>query len=81
MFRFYIQQCKDIFGDNFDLNLLEDAVQNTNVNYGGYDYEGSRVVFINGEIDPWHALGFTKSPPNGNTQTVFIKGFFTFYWK
>ena len=42
---FYVQQCKDIFGDNFDLELLNDSIYNTNINYGGYDYEGTRVVF------------------------------------
>ena len=50
---FFIEQCKDIFGDNFDLDLLQQDVDETNTNYGGYDYEGSRVVFVNGQIDPW----------------------------
>jgi hypothetical protein len=72
--RFYIKQCKDIFGDAFTEALLDDSVKNTNINYGGYDYEGSRVVFVNGQIDPWHALGFTAQPPNSNTNTIFIKG-------
>ncbi|CAF0704571.1 unnamed protein product [Brachionus calyciflorus] len=71
---FYINQCKDIFGSEYDLNLLQRAVRDTNTNYGGYTYEGSRVVFVNGEIDPWHALGFTGQPPNSNTETIFIKG-------
>lgn len=71
---FYIMQCKDIFGDKFDLKLLEQSIKDTNLNYGGYDYEGSRVVFVNGNIDPWHALGFTGNPPNKNTHTIFIEG-------
>jgi hypothetical protein len=71
---FYIKQCQDIFGQDFDLKLLQDSVLNTNINYGGYDYFGSRVVFVNGQIDPWHALGFTKEPPNDRTETIFIKG-------
>jgi hypothetical protein len=70
-----VKQCKDIFGDNFTPELLDDSVKNTNINYGGYDYEGSRVMFVNGEIDPWHALGFTK-PPNSFTNAIFIKGKF-----
>ena len=71
---FYINQCKDIFGDKFSVELLEQAIVDTNTNYGGYDYEGSRVVFVNGNIDPWHALGFYGNPPNKNTHTVFIEG-------
>jgi hypothetical protein len=50
---FYIKQCQDIFGPQFNGDFLNQAVQNTNINYGGYKYEGSRVVFVNGEIDPW----------------------------
>ena len=73
-FRFYIKQCKDIFGDKFDFELLKQAITDTNTNYGGYDYQGSRVVFVNGNIDPWHALGFYGKPPNPNTQTIFIEG-------
>lgn len=69
-----MKQCQDIFGDAFDLDLLKDSVKNTNINYGGYDYQGSRVVFVNGQIDPWHALGFIGQEPNEFTYTIFIKG-------
>lgn len=48
-----MKQCKDIFGDAFNVTLLENAVNDTNTNYGGYNYQGSRVVFVNGQIDPW----------------------------
>ncbi len=37
---FYVKQCKDIFGDKFDIDLLNDSIFNTNTKYGGYDYEG-----------------------------------------
>lgn len=72
--QFYIQQCQEIFEDAFDINFLKESVYNTNINYGGYNYEASRVVFVNGEVDPWHALGFTGKPPNDQTETVFIHG-------
>jgi hypothetical protein len=71
---FFIQQCKDIFGDKFNVDFLNESVYNTNVNYGGYDYEGSRVVFVNGQVDPWHALSFTGRAPNEFTETIFIEG-------
>lgn len=71
---FYIKQCQDIYGPDYDIKLLERSVLDTNTNYGGYNYEGSRVLFVNGEIDPWHALGFTAKPPNMFTDTIFIKG-------
>ena len=50
---FFIQQCKDIFGAKFDGDFLNQAVEATNANYGGYNFEGSRVIFVNGQIDPW----------------------------
>jgi len=31
-------------------------------------------VFVNGNIDPWHALGFFGNPPNKDTKTIFIEG-------
>lgn len=40
-FSFYIKQCKDIFGDAFDIKLLQESVYDTNINYGGYSYQGS----------------------------------------
>jgi hypothetical protein len=40
-FSFYIKQCKDIFGDAFDLKLLQESVYDTNINYGGYSYQGN----------------------------------------
>lgn len=44
---FYVQQCQDIFGEKFNQDLLNEAVEDTNTYYGGYSYEGSRVVFGN----------------------------------
>jgi hypothetical protein len=74
IFRFFTKQCAEIFGPNYDYNLLVDSIDNTNTVYGGYSYEGSRVLFVNGEIDPWHALGFYAKKPNPFTEVLFIKG-------
>ena len=70
-FRFFIKQCADIFGSKFDRTLLEKGIKFTNAYYGAEKFSGSRVVFINGAIDPWHALSFTKDPPNNNT-AIFL---------
>lgn len=58
---FFIKQCKDIYGDTFNLDLLKTAIKRTNIFYGGRNITLTRVMFINGSIDPWHALGITKS--------------------
>jgi hypothetical protein len=45
------------------------------VNYGGKGLKVSRVIFVNGSIDPWHALGLTTQ--NGTTRdnlVIFIEG-------
>ncbi|CAM9640606.1 unnamed protein product, partial [Hapterophycus canaliculatus] len=40
---------------------------------------GSRVIFPNGAIDPWHALGVMKSPMPG-LPTIFVKGASHHFW-
>jgi hypothetical protein len=64
----------EVFGTKFNSDSIAYAVDNTNTNYGGYNYQGSRVLFVNGEIDPWHALSFYKQSPNPETNIAFIKG-------
>jgi hypothetical protein len=69
--RFFVQQCADIFGPQFTGQLLDRGIDFTNGFYGSDQYQGSRVLFVNGAIDPWHALSFTKDPPNNNT-AIFL---------
>ncbi|XP_066455073.1 putative serine protease K12H4.7 [Eleutherodactylus coqui] len=54
---YHVQQCADIYGKVFDLPLINSAIQQTNENYGGINVQSSRIIFTNGLIDPWHALG------------------------
>ncbi|XP_054258619.1 putative serine protease K12H4.7 [Macrosteles quadrilineatus] len=58
---FFIQQCADIFGKSFTKDLLDRAVYRSNAMYGGLDLQATRVVYVHGSIDPWHALGITKT--------------------
>lgn len=67
-----MQQCADIYGPQFSDNLLERGINFTNAFYGAEQFSGSRVLFVNGAIDPWHALSFTKDPPNNNT-AIFLQ--------
>ena len=55
------------------MKLLQDGVKRTNILYGGKDIKGSRIVFVNGSIDPWHRLGITSSK-NPQLPAVFIQG-------
>ena len=52
--------CSDVFGPKFDLDLLKRGIQLTNTEYGGLKTSVSKVVFVQGSLDPWHALGITE---------------------
>lgn len=49
--------CALSFGDNFDEDAIEKIVNNTNEMYGGLKPNVKNVIFINGDMDPWHRLG------------------------
>ncbi|XP_015607074.1 putative serine protease K12H4.7 [Cephus cinctus] len=70
---FFIQQCTDIFGPRYNINLLEAAVERTNTLYGALQLDVSNVVFVHGSIDPWHALGMINST-NPQAPSIYING-------
>ncbi|KAK2575849.1 hypothetical protein KPH14_007223 [Odynerus spinipes] len=70
---FFIQQCIDIFGPRYNIDLLNDAVKRTNTMYGALKLEVSNVVFVHGSVDPWHALGITTSLSPKAT-AIYING-------
>ncbi|XP_064418430.1 thymus-specific serine protease [Latimeria chalumnae] len=70
---YHLQQCSDVYGPEFSSTIIASAVQETNENYGGYNMKGSRIVFPNGSIDPWHALSITKDKSE-ELPAVFIEG-------
>lgn len=70
---FFIQQCIDIFGPRYNIDLIKNAVERTNTLYGALNLEVSNVVFIHGSIDPWHALGITTSL-NSKATAIYING-------
>lgn len=69
--RYHIEQCTDFY--NITAEELAVAVAQTNEYYGGYNIRSSRIVFPNGSIDPWHALGITQDI-TPDLPAVFIKG-------
>nr|XP_020441942.1 putative serine protease K12H4.7 [Monopterus albus] len=68
---YYLKQCADFY--NVSAEQLAEAVAQTNEYYGGYDIRSTRIVFPNGSIDPWHALGITRDITS-DLPAVFIKG-------
>lgn len=68
----YTDMCTAAFGP---MNTSA-FVNETNMLYGGRDLQPSdatNIVFVNGNIDPWHALGVTKNISSA-LQAVFIDG-------
>lgn len=54
---------------------MDAAAAWTNSNYGALDIAVSRVLFVHGSVDPWHALGITKTQDN-DAPAIYIKGIF-----
>lgn len=63
----------DIFGPKYNMSFLNRAIERTNTLYGALDIEVSNVIFVQGSVDPWHALGITKTINQG-APAIYIKG-------
>lgn len=75
--KFSVQQCMDIYGPQFNQDAILSAVEWSNTYYGGKDItssSASNIVFPNGSIDPWHALGITTSFSSKSLEAIFITG-------
>ena len=51
----FLQLCSEAY--DIDAAAPAVSVNYTNVYYGGRNPHSSRIVFTNGSVDPWHALG------------------------
>ena len=65
--------CYDVF--NITQSAVLQAVNNTNNIYGGKNISTNvtNIVFPNGSIDPWHALGITQNITD-QLPAIFIEG-------
>ncbi|CAD5235294.1 unnamed protein product [Bursaphelenchus xylophilus] len=67
---FFYSRCSDIFGDEYDVDHIQEYLQKTRELYGEADeYNGTNVVIPYGSIDPWHPLGTFV---NGTGQFSFL---------
>ena len=64
--------CTDVYGPDFTHDLLEEGVNFTNTFYGALGIRGTRIVFPNGAIDPWHALGVVKQDQVSSDSLVLL---------
>lgn len=68
-----LKTCSAVYG--ISASAVNEAVTATNELYGGKDNipkNATNIVFPNGSIDPWHALGVVRS--RGSLAAVFING-------
>ncbi|KAG5677971.1 hypothetical protein PVAND_007683 [Polypedilum vanderplanki] len=72
--QYFMQLCIDVFGSNFNFNSLTNAVNRTNVMYGGLYPETTNVIYVQGSMDPWHALGLTQTNSIQPQPTIYIDG-------
>ncbi|XP_011497996.1 PREDICTED: thymus-specific serine protease-like [Ceratosolen solmsi marchali] len=53
---FFVNICTDVYGDYYENHLLENGIRRTNIMYGGIIPDVRNIIFVNGDVDPWHAL-------------------------
>ena len=70
---FFTSLCQDIY-NTWDLSRLQSSIQTNFQNFGGQNYQATRVVFSNGQLDPWSGPGYFRDPPNPQTRIVYIPG-------
>ncbi|CAL8110230.1 unnamed protein product [Orchesella dallaii] len=70
-----VRLCKDVYGKIYDQDFIENAIKWSNAYYGARDIKVSRVIFVNGSIDPWHKLGITsQNQTSSENVVIFING-------
>jgi len=67
----YLDICCDVFG--LPEKKVYQGVAFTNSDYGGKTPNGSKIVFVNGSIDPWHALSVLTNLTTSEL-AIFIPG-------
>ncbi|XP_026739316.1 putative serine protease K12H4.7 [Trichoplusia ni] len=49
--------CTKTYGDDFDEKRIDEGIERANNMYGGLKPNVTQVVFVNGDLDPYHKLG------------------------
>ncbi|XP_074048644.1 putative serine protease K12H4.7 isoform X2 [Macrotis lagotis] len=58
---YFIDQCQEVFDSRFDLDSLLKSIKKTNKHYYmPLIRTGRRILFPNGDLDPWHALSINS---------------------
>jgi len=70
--QYYTQMCFDSYGKKFPTAAL---INETNTYYGGKDLGNgpTNILFVNGNIDPWHSLSITANLSD-TVRAILING-------
>eukprot|EP01103_Thecamoeba_quadrilineata_P010216 TRINITY_DN2135_c0_g3_i1.p1 TRINITY_DN2135_c0_g3~~TRINITY_DN2135_c0_g3_i1.p1 ORF type:complete len:502 (-),score=81.08 TRINITY_DN2135_c0_g3_i1:13-1497(-) len=73
--QYSIDMCRDIFGTTYNTDAL---INQTLIEYGGADplalaYGPTNILFVNGNIDPWHSLSVYHNVSSSVT-AILING-------
>jgi len=74
----YTSLCKLVF--DIDPSTVAELVNQTNINYGGRDISATRIVWINGVIDPWRAQAVTKTYDPVARPSIIVPGASHHFW-
>lgn len=71
----------DICQQAFSVNssTVDEQIQFANAQYGGSNIQATRIMYPNGQIDPWHALGVLTAP-NAQEPTLMVEGASHHFW-
>lgn len=70
---FFVKQCTDIYGHDFNADYLFESINKTNNYYDGLKPNTTNVIYVHGSIDPWHALGIYQTD-DPKRPTIYIQG-------
>ncbi len=74
----YTNLCKLVF--DIDPSTVAELVNQTNIIYGGRDISATRIVWINGIIDPWRAQAVTKTTDPVARPSIMVPGASHHFW-
>ena len=66
-----LEICEKAFG--IDKNLVPSNVLASLEFYGGWNLKSSRILFVNGDVDPWSMLGVTRAHGSAELPTISVK--------
>ncbi len=64
-----LEICERAFG--IDAELVPKNVEDTLIDYGGWHMGGSRILSVNGDIDPWSALSMNEGGANSTDMPTY----------